>query len=99
MRIRCALGPVTTIILLAAKGVRTLIVRKIKLTPWILANAFDRPIRLDKPAASTMICSLKSSLRIIDTVSQMPAQPYPVLAGAAHAKELINMPENGMHID
>jgi xanthine dehydrogenase accessory factor len=55
-----------------------LIVRKIKLTPWILANAFDRPIRLDKPAARTTICSLESSLRIIDTVSQMPTQPNPV---------------------
>jgi xanthine/CO dehydrogenase XdhC/CoxF family maturation factor len=43
-----------------------------------LANAFDRPIRLDKPAASTTICSLESSLRIIDTVSQMPTPPNPV---------------------
>jgi xanthine dehydrogenase accessory factor len=77
-RIRCALGPVTTIILFAAKGARTLIVLKIKLNPWILANAFDRPIRLDKPAARTTICSLESSLRIIDTVSQMPTQPHPV---------------------
>ena len=77
-RILCALGPVTTIILFAAKGARTLSVRKIKLTPWILANAFGRPIRRDKPAARTTICSLESSLRIIDTVSQMPTQPNPV---------------------
>jgi hypothetical protein len=33
MRIRFALGPVTTIIRWAAKGARTLMVRKIKLTP------------------------------------------------------------------
>ncbi len=45
-------------------------VLRIKLTPRIFMKAFDRPIRVEKPAANTTICSLPSRLLIIAIIEQ-----------------------------
>ncbi|MGB6309414.1 MAG: hypothetical protein WBF89_16635 [Steroidobacteraceae bacterium] len=59
-RMRRARGTVTTTIFCTANGASTAIVLRIKLTPRIVAKAFDRPIRVEKPAANTTMRSLES---------------------------------------
>lgn len=65
-RMRRARGAVTTTIVCTANGASTAIVLRIRLTPRIFVKAFDRPIRVEKPAANTTMRSLESSLLIID---------------------------------